>query len=199
MTATSTRKTAVKAAPRARALPAAPTRQEEALTPDELLAIGEVTGEKGRSAAGTAADGTPITNVLTIVFEGRVCPVVVPDTGQIALLVDAERWMTRAQRDRQQLGDLEGLPNEHPSVVKAQRLAARGVEHVGRLARIIGSLFVDEADWDWICDMLAGREIKWNAVAEIPSDVLRAYNESMGPNNRADRRADERGKGRRAR
>lgn len=206
MTATNTRKPAVKPAAKAVAkrtpAPARVSdREQEPLSPDELIAIGQVTGETGAAGSGgqTAADGTPITTVLTIVFEGRVCPVTVPDTGQIALLVDAERWMIRAQRDRQQLGDLEGLPEEHPSVVKAQKLAARGIEHVGRLARIIGSLFVDEHDWDWICDMLAGREIKWHQVAEIPSSVLRAYNESQGPNNREQRRAEERGKGRRAR
>lgn len=191
---TNTRKTAAK-----KALPAG---NAPSLSAEELQAIGAVTGEvvagTGATAAAAAADGAPSTTVLTIVFSGRVCPMVVPETGQIALLVDAERWMQRAQRDRQALGDLEGLADDHPSVVKAQKIAARGVEHVGRLARIIGSLFTDEADWDWICDMMAGREIKWQQVAEIPTLVLRAYNESQGPGNRAERRATTR-RGTRAR
>lgn len=149
---------------------------------------------------GQIVDSTGDTvSLVTIEFRGRTMPVLAPDTGQTALLIEAEQWMGRAKHSMKALGDLDGKAKDDPAVAEARKLTQRGLTHVGRLQRIIGSLFTNPEDWDWICDGLAGREIDWHEVAELPAQIIRAHNEAseMKPDNREERRAVAKRRGRR--
>lgn len=134
---------------------------------------------------------------VTITFHDLVMPVQRPDEAQLALLIDASQWMARARQQLRKLGDIPpGAGDDHPLVQEAIRQAERGLKHVGRLQRIIGSLFLDEGDWDWICEQMADRKLKWQEVADLPEMIIKAHNDAdrMMPDNRESRRAAARGR-----
>ena len=119
-------------------------------------------------------------------------PVLRPNEGQLALLIDASQWFSRARAQLKRLNDLPpGAGDDHPLAKEAIKSAERGLQHVGRLQRIVGSLFVDEEDWEWICGELAERKLRWQEVAELPEIIIRAHNDAdrMMPDNREARRA----------
>lgn len=135
---------------------------------------------------------------VTIPFCDRDMAVLRPDEGQLALLIDAQQWMARARAQMKRLGDLPpDAGDDHPLVKEAVESAERGLRHVGRLQRIVGSLFVDVDDWELICELLAERRLPWQEVAALPELIIRAHNEAdrMMPDNRqARRQAGHRGK-----
>lgn len=128
---------------------------------------------------------------VTITFRDQVMPVLRPNDSQLALLIDASQWMNRARRQLKKMGDIPaGAGDEHPQVQEAIRAAERGLQHVGRLQRIIASLFADQDDWDWICEQMADRKLPWQEVADLPELIIRAHNDAdrMVPDNRESRR-----------
>lgn len=134
---------------------------------------------------------------VTIVFRGRTMVVLRPNEAQLALLIDAQQWMSRARKQLKRLGEVpEGAGDDHPLVKAAAESAERGLQHVGRLQRIIGSLFGEVDDWDWICEQMAERTLPWQEVADLPHQIIRAHNEAdqMLPDNREAKRAATRGK-----
>jgi hypothetical protein len=134
---------------------------------------------------------------VTIVFRERTMVVLRPNEAQLALLIDASQWMSRARTQLKRLGDVpEGAGVDHPLVKAAAESAERGLAHVGRLQRIIGSLFAEVDDWDWICEQMAERTLPWQEVADLPRQIIRAHNEAeeMLPDNREAKRAASRGK-----
>jgi hypothetical protein len=134
---------------------------------------------------------------VTIVFRERTMVVLRPNEAQLALLIDASQWMSRARQQLKRLGEVpKGAGDDHPLVQAAAKSAERGLQHVGRLQRIIGSLFEEEDDWDWICEQMAGRTLPWQEVADLPQKIIRAHNEAeqMLPDNREAKRAAARGK-----
>lgn len=142
----------------------------------------------------TTADGL---KPVTIDFRGRTMVVLRPNEAQLALLIDASQWMSRARQQLKRLGEVpKGAGDDHPLVQAAAKSAERGLQHVGRLQRIIGSLFDEEDDWDWICEQMAGRTLPWQEVADLPQKIIRAHNEAeqMLPDNREAKRAAARGK-----
>ena len=129
---------------------------------------------------------------VTIVFRERTMPVLRPNEAQLALLIDASQWMSRARQQLKRLGDVPaGAGDDHPLVKAALASAERGLAHVGRLQRIIGSLFAEVDDWDWICEQMAERLLPWQEVADLPAAIIAAHNEAdrMMPDNRETRRA----------
>lgn len=134
---------------------------------------------------------------VTIEFRGHTMPVQRPNEAQLALLIDASQWMSRARQQLRKLGDVPaGAGRDHPLVQEAVKQAERGLAHVGRLQRIIGSLFLDETDWEWICEQMAERKLPWQEVADLPEKIIKAHNDAdrMMPDNREARRAQARGK-----
>jgi hypothetical protein len=134
---------------------------------------------------------------VTIVFRERTMVVLRPNEAQLALLIDASQWMSRARKQLKRLGDVpKGAGDDHPLVKAAQESAERGLAHVGRLQRIIGSLFEEPDDWDWICEQMAERTLPWQEVAELPHKIIKAHNDAdqMLPDNREAKRAAARGK-----
>jgi hypothetical protein len=157
-----------------------------------------------KPAASKAAPPAPVAPVVetsaepdgpkpvTITFKGHVLPVLRPNEAQLALLIDASQWMNRARQQLRKLGDIPaGAGDDHPLVQEAIKHAERGLQHVGRLQRIIGSLFENEGDWDWICEMMAERKLPWQEVADLPEAIINAHNDAdrMMPDNREARRA----------
>jgi hypothetical protein len=145
--------------------------------------------------AGEPVDETPTPAgpaPVTIVFREHIMPVLRPNEAQLALLIDASQWMSRARLQLKRLGEVPaGAGDDHPLVQAALKSAERGLAHVGRLQRIIGSLFENEDDWDWICEQMAGRLLPWQEVADLPALIIGAHNEAdrMMPDNRETRRA----------
>jgi hypothetical protein len=134
---------------------------------------------------------------VTIVFRERTMVVLRPNEAQLALLIDASQWMSRARKQLKRLGDVpKGAGDDHPLVRAAADSAERGLQHVGRLQRIIGSLFEEVDDWDWICEQMAERTLPWQEVADLPHKIIKAHNEAeqMLPDNREAKRAAFRGK-----
>lgn len=168
----------------------------------------ELAGKKAAPARRSPAAAAPIEpeiveatddgpRPVTIPFCDRDMAVLRPNEGQLALLIDAQQWMARAKAQIKRVGDLpEGADDSHPLVQEAVKSAERGLAHVGRLQRIISSLFADEDDWNLICDLLAERKLPWQQVATLPELIIRAHNEAdrMMPDNREARRAAARGK-----
>ena len=134
---------------------------------------------------------------VTIEFLGRTMVVLRPNEAQLALLIDASQWMSRARKQLKRLGDIpKGAGDDHPLVKAAAESAERGLQHVGRLQRIIGSLFAEVDDWDSICERMAERTLPWQEVADLPHKIIKAHNEAeqMLPDNREAKRAAARGK-----
>lgn len=134
---------------------------------------------------------------VTIDFRDRTMIVLRPNEAQLALLIDASQWMSRARAQLKRLGTVPpNAGDDHPQVKAALESAERGLAHVGRLQRIIGSLFEDVDDWDWICEQMAERLLPWQEVADLPAKIIAAHNEAdrMVPDNRESRRAASRGK-----
>lgn len=138
---------------------------------------------------------TPATAVpaepVTIEFHGRTMPVVAVSQEQLALLIEAQEWFRRRRRD---LDAMAGRPSGTADA-QGEQLLGQGFKHVGRLQTILKHLFLDEDDWDWICDGMADRTIPWQDVADLPALILAAHRiaaeaaEGGASGNRADKRA----------
>lgn len=152
---------------------------------------------KPASAPPAAEQTEPELKPVTIDFRKRTMVVLRPNDAQLALLIDASQWMSRARQQLRRLGDVPaGAGDDHPLVQEAVKQAERGLQHVGRLQRIIGSLFEDVDDWDWICELMADRKLPWQEVADLPEKIIKAHNDAdrMMPDNREAKRAAARGK-----
>lgn len=128
--------------------------------------------------------------VPTVDFHDRTMPVQPPDDGQYAILIEAERWMTKAIKERDKLDLSTDLPDDHPDTVKARQLTEISKAHVGRLFAVLGSLFLDQDHWDFIRDGLADRTITREEVFSLPAQIIRACHDAAQPEpaNRAERR-----------
>lgn len=139
----------------------------------------------------TAAAQPPPEGSVPIEFHGRTMYVIRPDQGQLALIIDASEWMAKARAQMKKIVQVPaGAGDDHPVVKETIKATERGLRHVGRLQRIIGALFADPEDWEWICDQLADREITWQQIANLPETIIRAHNDAdqMKPDNREARR-----------
>lgn len=129
--------------------------------------------------------------VPTVEFRGRMMPVQLPDEAQYAILIEAERWMNKVDKERAAVGDVpEDAPADHPGRVKLDGLLKISKGHLGRFLSVLGSLFLDEDDWDYIRDGMADRSINRAEVFELPALIIRACrnSETMQPDNRAAKR-----------
>lgn len=144
-----------------------------------------------------AAAAPPPEGSVPITFAGRDMHVIRPDQGQLALIIDASEWMTKARAQMKKVMQVPpGAGDDHPLIQETIKATERGLRHVGRLQRIIGSLFADPDDWEWVCDQLAEKLITWQEVAALPEIIIKAHNEAdrMEPDNRQARRAASRGR-----
>lgn len=130
----------------------------------------------------------------TIEFLDRPMRVREPDEAQYAILIEAERWMGRVVREREKL-DLSGdLPDDHPDMVKAQELLDRSKSHLGRFLAVLGTLFLDQQDWDDIRDGMAAREVSREDMLGLAAKIIAACRGAAEPANREQRRAAKRGR-----
>ena len=131
-----------------------------------------------------------------IVFHDRHMRVQPPDDAKYAILIEAERWMTRVVKEKDKLNIPDDAPADHPDVIKAIELTERSKNHLGRVLAILGSLFLDEEDWDFIRDGMAARELGREEVLALPVQIIRACRQAEEPEpaNREQRRKAARGK-----
>jgi hypothetical protein len=113
--------------------------------------------DKGTEAPQASTEAT-----APIVFKGRTIQTYLPNEAQIAVIARLSFW------DRNIGQDVERIRG--------------GINRVGAL---LAGLMVDRADWEWIEDGMASREIQWEEVLDI-FDLLA---DAHGLTNRADRRS----------
>lgn len=161
---------------------------------------------KARTAAATKAaprpaaiEGPPVVEgkIVTepyIVFRGQNMFVQAPDEAQFAILIEAERWLGNVQKKRAALGLPDDAAPDDPRHAEAAKLFNISKNHLARIMSVIGSLFVDEDDWDFIRDGLAAREISRVELFEIPSMVIKATQDAdeLKPINREAKRKAQR-------
>lgn len=129
------------------------------------------------------------TGAPTIEFRGHTMTVREPDEAQYAILIEAERWMGRVERERAAIGDIpDGAPADHPGVVQLEQILNISKGHLGRVMAVLGSLFADDADWDYIRDGMADRTIGREEVFALPAMIIKACRDTAEPANRAERR-----------
>lgn len=132
-----------------------------------------------------------------IEFHGRTIAVLEPTTEQWGLIVESSEWWRKNQRglagvaDRLKLAD--GGDADNPEQEQARNLAKAGYRRIARVQLLVGALFANEDDWDWIQDGMADRTIPWEDVVSLPGVIGAAFREGDEPNNRAERRAKGRG------
>lgn len=163
---------------------------------------------KARAAAGTKAapavqpaieaapeplEGSIVTEPY-IQFRGRTMFVQAPDEAQFAILIEAERWLSGVQKKRAALGIPEDAPPDDPRHAEAEKLFHISKNHLARVMSVIGSLLLDEEDWDFVRDGMAVREISRVELFEIPSMVIKATQEAdqLKPVNREAKRKAQR-------
>lgn len=144
-------------------------------------------------AAPEVVEGKIVTEPF-IVFRNMTMLVQAPDEGQFAILVEAERYLGSLQRKRDSIGITDATPADDPRWAKAEQLINISKNHLARIMSVIGSLFLNEADWDFIRDGVAAREISRVELFELPTRIIAATREAdeMKPDNRAAKRRAQR-------
>lgn len=117
-------------------------------------------------------------------------PVLAPDDAQWAIIVEAERYMNTVGKERDRVGEIPAdAPPDHPGRLRLAELTRLSKNHLGRFMSILGSLFVDEEDWDYIRDGMSTRTIKREEIYGLLTAIIAAHNNSTPePANRADKR-----------
>lgn len=149
--------------------------------------------ETAPEAAPEVVEGKIVTEPY-IVFREITMLVRAPDEGQFAILVEAERYLNTLQKKRASIGLRDDTPADDPRWAKAEQLINISKNHLARIMSVIGSLFLDEADWDFIRDGVASREISRVELFELPTRIIAATREAdeMKPDNRAAKRRAQR-------
>lgn len=144
-------------------------------------------------AAPEVVEGKIVTEPY-IVFRNMTMLVQAPDEGQFAILVEAERYLATLQKKRDSIGLTDTTPADDPRWAKAEQLINISKNHLARIMSVIGSLFLNEADWDFIRDGVANREISRAELFELPTRIIAATREAdeMKPDNRAAKRRAQR-------
>lgn len=144
-------------------------------------------------AAPEAIEGKIVTEPF-IVFRGQNMFVQAPDEAQFAILIEAERWLGNVQKKRAALGVADDAGPDDPRHAEAAKLFNISKNHLARIMSVIGSLFLDQDDWDFIRDGLATREISRVELFEIPSMVIKATQDAdeLKPVNREAKRKAQR-------
>jgi hypothetical protein len=126
-----------------------------------------------------------------IVFRGHTMFVTGLDEAQFAVLIEAERWMTTVQKKREALGITDATPPDDPRHAQAEKMWTISKNHLNRFMSVLGTLFVNEDDWDLIRDGMASKEITRAELFELPALVIAATREAdeLKPANRAAKRA----------
>lgn len=127
-----------------------------------------------------------------IEFRGRMMAVQQLDETQWAILIDAERWAGKAQREREALGEIaDNAPADDPARVKLEQITKVSMGHLGRFMTVLGSLFLREDDWDFIREGMADRTITRAEIMDLPVLIIKACrdNDELRPDNRAARRS----------
>lgn len=144
-------------------------------------------------AAPEAVEGSIVTEPF-IVFRGQNMLVQAPDEAQFAILIEAERWLAGVQKRRAKLGIPDDAPADDPRHAEAEKLLTISKNHLGRIMNVLGSLFLDEDDWDFIRDGMAAREISRAELFELPAMIIKATREAdeLKPTNRDAKRKAQR-------
>src|SRR5687767_2713919 len=141
-------------------------------------------------AAEPVVEGKIVTEPY-IVFRSQTMFVTGLDEAQFAILIEAERWMGTVQKKREALGITDDMPADDPRRAEADKLFNISKNHLYRIMSVLGSLFVDESDWDYIRDGMASREISRAELFELPALIIAANQaaDELKPANRAAKRA----------
>lgn len=118
-------------------------------------------------------------------------PVNAPNEAQWAILVEAERYMTGVGKERDRIGEIPpDAPPDDPRRVRASELTRLSKNHLGRFMSILGSLFAEGDDWDYIRDGMADTSIRRHEVFQLLTDIIAAHNPegAAEPANRAEKR-----------
>lgn len=120
-----------------------------------MTSAAALTGEIAPAGQATSATA-PIT------FHGRVIETYLPNDGQLAVIARLGIALDRMGTD-------------------VERIKVS----INRVGTLLAGLMRDRADWDWIEDGMAAREIPWSDVLDIFGLIAEAH----GLTNRAQRRA----------
>lgn len=137
---------------------------------------------------------TSVDEVRYIEFHGRQIGVLAPSTEQWALLIETQEWWRKNARAIAAVAGKLADAMEDNSNSPEARLARDGHRRIARLLTVIGALFADEDDYDWVQDEMGARRLKWTAFTDLPAAIAAVHrNPEDEPANREERRAAKRG------
>lgn len=124
-----------------------------------------------------------------ITFMGREFAVYEPDDSQRALIFEASEWFRKNKKAIGEATAAGSKMTDDPD--KMLPILQHAQRRVSRMLSIVGALFADADDWDWVEDGMAERRIPWQEIVGLMHKVQAAFNEAREPANRAERRAAE--------